>query len=72
MTCVYVFLPNKHQSTYEELFTAIQDRCTELGFQADPTTITLDCEQAVINAVTSSFGPKSSIGPIDSDIEKRT
>ena len=61
VTCVYAFLPNKHQSTYEELFTAIQDRCTELGFQADPTTITLDFEQAVINAVTSSFGPQVNV-----------
>ena len=25
VTCVYAFLPNKHQSTYEELFTTIQD-----------------------------------------------
>jgi len=30
VTCVYAFLSNKHQSTSEELFTAIQDRCTEL------------------------------------------
>ena len=61
VTRVYAFLPNKHQSTYEELFTAIQDRCTELGFQADPTTITLDFEQAVINGVMSSFGPQVNI-----------
>ena len=58
VTCVYVFLPNKH---HEELFTAIQDRCTVLGFQADPTTITLDFEQVVINAVTSSFGAKVNV-----------
>ena len=31
----YAFLPKKYQSTHEELFTAIQDRCTELDFQAD-------------------------------------
>jgi len=54
----YAFLLNKYQSTYEELFSAIQDRCTELGFQANPTTITLDFQQAVINAVMSSFGPQ--------------
>ena len=33
VTCIYVFLPNKHQETYEELFTAIQDRCTQLSTQ---------------------------------------
>jgi len=59
--CVYAFLPNKYQSTYEELFTATQDRCTELGFQADPKIITLDFEQAVINAVMSSFGPQVNV-----------
>ena len=53
---MYAFLSNKDQFTYEELLTAIQDRCTELGFQADPTTITLDFEQAVIKAVTLSVG----------------
>jgi len=61
VTCIYAFLPNKHQSTYEELFTAIQDRCSELGFQADPNTVTIDFEQAVINAVKSTFGPHVNI-----------
>jgi len=41
--------------------TAIQDRCTDHGFQVDPTTITLDFEQAVINAVTSSFASQVNI-----------
>ena len=57
VTSVYAFLPNKHQETYEELFTAIQDRCSELGFNVDPTTVTIDFEQAVINAVQSTFRP---------------
>ena len=61
VTCVYAFLPNKHQETYEELFSAIQDRCTELGFNVDPTTVTMDFEQAVINAMQSSFGPHVNI-----------
>ena len=57
VTSVYAFLPNKHQETYEELFTAIQDRCSELGFNVDPTTVTIDFEQAVISAVQSTFRP---------------
>ena len=57
VTSVYAFLPNKHQETYEELFTAIQDRCSEFGFNVDPTTVTIDFEQAVINGVQSTFGP---------------
>ena len=61
VTYRYAFLPNKYQSTYEELFTAIQDRSTELSFQADPTTITLDFEQAVINVVMSSFGTQVNV-----------
>ena len=44
--------------TYEELFTAIQDRCTQLGFNVDPATVTLDFEQAVMNAIQSTFGPR--------------
>jgi len=35
VTYGYSSLPSKYRSTYEELFTAIQDRCTELDFQAD-------------------------------------
>ena len=58
VTCIYAFLPNKHQEIYEELFTAIQDRCTQLGFNVDPATVTLDFEQAVMNAIQSTFGPR--------------
>jgi len=60
-TCVYAFLSNKHQSTYEELFTSILDRCSELGFQPDPMTVTIDFEQAVMNAVTTTFGPQTNV-----------
>ena len=61
VTCVYEFLPNKLQSTYEEIFTGIQDRCSELSFQADPTTATLDYEQEVMNAVTIISGPQVNV-----------
>ena len=56
VTCVYSFLQNKNQATYEELFTAIQDKCHSLGFDVDPVTVTVDFEQSVINALTSTFG----------------
>lgn len=61
VTCVYGFLINKNQSTYEEFLSAIQDRCDTLGFQADPTTVTMDFELAPMKAVTSIFGPQVKI-----------
>ena len=56
VTSVYAFLPTSTRK-HEEFFTAIQDRCSELGFNVDPTTVTIDFEQAVINAVKSTFRP---------------
>jgi len=56
VTCIYAFLPNKHQDIYEELFTPIPDRCTQLGFNINPATVTLDTEQAVMNAIQPTFG----------------
>ena len=56
VTCVYAFLPNKHQETYVELFTAVQDKCKEFGFDVDPSVVTVDFEQAVINTIKASFG----------------
>ena len=51
VSCVYSLLPDKHQATYEELFTAVTAKCTQLGFQPDPVTIITDYEKAAINAV---------------------
>ncbi|KAK2168250.1 hypothetical protein LSH36_19g13008, partial [Paralvinella palmiformis] len=55
--CVYALLSDKSQSTYEELFTAILNRCSDLGFQPDPTIVIVDFEQAAINAITTTLGP---------------
>ena len=58
VTCIYAFLPNKHQETYEELLIEIQDRYTQLGFNVDPTNVNLDFQQSVMNAIQSTFfGP---------------
>ena len=57
ISCVYAFLSNKSQSTYEELLQSIQNKCQELGFQSDPSTVITDYELAIINAVNSTFGP---------------
>ena len=57
VSCVYSLLPDKHQATYEELFTAVTAKCTQLGFQPDPVTIITDYEKAAINAVQTTFGP---------------
>jgi len=57
VSCVYALLSDKSQSTYEELIIAIQNRCNDLEFQPNPTTVIMDFEQAAINAVTNTIGP---------------
>ena len=49
VSCVYAFLPNKLQTTYEEFLTAVISKCNGLGFQPDPITVVTDFERAVIN-----------------------
>ena len=57
VSCVYAFLSNKDQSTYEEMLSAIVDKCEDLGFQPDPECINMDFESAAMNSVRSVFGP---------------
>ena len=57
VSCVYAFLSDKDQSTYEELLSAIVDKCEDLGFQPDPECINMDFESAAMNSVRSVFGP---------------
>ena len=45
------------QETHQQLFTAIQDKCSKLGFDVDPVTVTTDFELSVINAFNSSYEP---------------
>lgn len=46
----------KNQSTYEELIVSFQQKCSEFGFQTDPTTVTMDYELATLHAVTTTIG----------------
>lgn len=54
--CVYALLYDKSQLSYQELLTAVLNRCTALGFQPDPITVIKDYELAAISAVKTVFG----------------
>ncbi|XP_076047371.1 uncharacterized protein LOC143028903 [Oratosquilla oratoria] len=56
ITCVYAFLSGKYQASYEEFLQVILDKCDQLGFNPDVTTIITDFEQAMINAVQTVLG----------------
>ena len=56
VSCVYALLSDKSEDTYQELLRAILERCDELGFQPDPTTVITDFERAAINSVKTTFG----------------
>ena len=42
VSCVYALLSDKSGDTYQELLRVILERCDELGFQPDPTTVITD------------------------------
>jgi hypothetical protein len=56
VSCVYAFLPNKTQCTYEERLTAVVDKCNTLGIQPDPITVVTDFKRAIIKAVSWTLG----------------
>jgi len=56
VTCVYAFLPTKDQSSYEEMLTAVLNKCQELGLVPDPLTISCDFEAAIHNSIRTMFG----------------
>jgi hypothetical protein len=58
VTCVYAFLPNKSQATYEAFLRAVVDECQTRNLIAFPGRVVTDFEMAVVNAVTSVFGPQ--------------
>ena len=45
------------KSEYEELIIAIHNRCNDLGFQPDPTTVTMNFDQVAVNAATNTMHP---------------
>ena len=55
VACVYAFMNGKSQNVYEELFTAINNKCEQLGFDCDPLHINIDFELAVIKAIKAVF-----------------
>lgn len=56
VSCVYALLSGKTQTIYETLLKAIVEKCDQLSYSVDPTTIVCDFELAVINAVTAVLG----------------
>ena len=48
---VYAFLERKTESTYQELFDAISDRCGAFGVDLEPSTVIRDFELVVKVAV---------------------
>ena len=57
LSTVYALLQDKSQDTYEELLSAVIDRCHELELLPDPATIIVDFEQAAIPAISVVLGP---------------
>jgi hypothetical protein len=53
---LWCLLPDKQQHTYERLFHLLQLKAHQINFQLQPTTIHMDFEQAVIQAVQDHFG----------------
>jgi len=44
--CALALVNAKSQLLYEKLFTAINNRCTQLGFDLDPSVVIVDFNQA--------------------------
>jgi len=56
ITPIFCLLQNKTRSTYEEMFTAIFNKCSENNVYPDPKIMNMDFEQAVIQAAKTVFG----------------
>lgn len=52
VSTVFALQQTKSQDIYEILLQAVVDHCHEIMLYADPTTIIVDFEQAVIQALT--------------------
>ena len=52
LNCVYEFLINKNQTTYEDPPSALLDRVDTLGCQTGPTIVIMDFELAPMKAMT--------------------
>lgn len=56
VSCVYALLQKKTRSVYSELFDVIVDRITRLEMNLNVKTVVTDFEDAVLRAVSASFG----------------
>ena len=54
--CAYALLEYKRQETYVELLQVLEQCCTQLGVQPDPTVVVTDFESAAMKAVKQVFG----------------
>ncbi|XP_052256537.1 uncharacterized protein LOC127861860 [Dreissena polymorpha] len=61
VTCVYAFLPNKQQSTYEEVFDAVMDACDGYELTPNPTSVSCDFEISIHRAINIMLGPQVNI-----------
>lgn len=56
ITPIFCLLQKKTRSTYEEMFTAIFNKCSENNVYPDPKIMNMDFEQAVIQAAKTVIG----------------
>ena len=58
MPVLWCFLPDKQAATYIRLFRLLKQQAVCSGFKMSPTTIHIDFEQAVVQAVRAEYGIK--------------
>ncbi|KAG7174250.1 putative MULE transposase domain-containing protein 2 [Homarus americanus] len=56
VSVVYAILQRNTQDTYEELLKAVLDKCSVYFLCPDPSTVMLDFEQAIHQAITAVLG----------------
>ena len=61
ITCIYAFMALKTEESYIELIQIINDKCAALGTALDPTTVMMDFEKAMMNAILRFFGAHVSV-----------
>ena len=57
ISCVYALLTNKSGQIYQRMMIAIMQRCYAIGAFPAPTSVKVDFEMAMHNALRAIFGP---------------